>query len=116
MFKNSIKPLLKLQYNMCKTAILKKTKKKVFKANYCFMQVKSVAECSKGSILQYFQPSLSYQLSLIRPLFCLFLSGPLTKVLLYRTFDVQNLTVTGLQIYGGPGSFSHDFKIWPITF
>ena len=21
-----------------------------------------------------------------------------------------------LQIYGGPGSLSHDFKIWPITF
>ena len=24
--------------------------------------------------------------------------------------------VPGLQIYGGPGSLSHDFKIWPITF
>ena len=24
--------------------------------------------------------------------------------------------VTGLQIYGGPGSLSHDFKIWSITF
>ena len=23
---------------------------------------------------------------------------------------------TGLQIYGGLGSLSHDFKIWPITF
>ena len=22
----------------------------------------------------------------------------------------------GLQIYDGPGSLSHDFKIWPITF
>ena len=22
----------------------------------------------------------------------------------------------GLQIYGGPESLSHDFKIWPITF
>ena len=22
---------------------------------------------------------------------------------------------SGLQIYGGPGSLSHDFKIWPIT-
>ena len=28
------------------------------------MQVKSIAERSKGSILQYFQPSLSYHLSL----------------------------------------------------
>ena len=25
-------------------------------------------------------------------------------------------STTGLQIYGGPGSFSHDFKIRPITF
>ena len=28
------------------------------------MQVKSIAECYKGSILQYFRPSLSYNLSL----------------------------------------------------
>ena len=34
------------------------------------------------SILQYFQPSLSYHLPL-RPLFCLFLSGHLRQVLLY---------------------------------
>ena len=33
------------------------------------MQVKIIAECSKGSILQYFRPSLSYHLSL-RPLPC----------------------------------------------
>ena len=25
-------------------------------------------------------------------------------------------TISGLQIYGGPGSLSHDFNIWPITF
>ena len=46
------------------------------------MQVKSIAECSKGSILQYFQPSISYHLSL-RSLFCLFLSGRFTHVFLY---------------------------------
>ena len=46
------------------------------------MQVKSIAECSKRSILQYFGPSLSYQLSL-RSLFGLFLSGCLRQVLLY---------------------------------
>ena len=40
------------------------------------MQVRSIAECSNGSILQYFRPSLSYHLSL-RSLFCLFLSGRL---------------------------------------
>ena len=32
--------------------------------NICLMQVKSIAECSKGSILQYFRPSFSYHLSL----------------------------------------------------
>ena len=46
------------------------------------MQVKSIAECSKESILQYFRPSLSFHLSL-RSLFCLFLSGRFTQVLLY---------------------------------
>ena len=38
--------------------------KLVFKTHYHLMQVKSIAECSKGSILQYFRPSLSYHLSL----------------------------------------------------
>ena len=61
---------------------LSKRPKMVFKTDYCLMQVKSIAECSKGSILQYFRPSLSYQLSL-RPLFCLFWSGRFTQVLLY---------------------------------
>ena len=39
---------------------LKENPKLVFKTNYRLMQVKSIAECSKGSILQYFRPSLSY--------------------------------------------------------
>ena len=45
----------------------------VFKINYMYrlMQVRSAAECSMGSILQYFQPALSYHLSL-KALFCLF--------------------------------------------
>ena len=38
------------------------------------MQVKHIAECSKGSILQYFRPSLSYHFSL-RSLFCPFYTG-----------------------------------------
>ena len=49
------------------------------------MQVKSIAECSKGSILQYFRPSLGCRFPL-RPLFCLFLSGRLRQVLLYTSF------------------------------
>ena len=42
------------------------------------------------SILQYFQPSLSYHLSL-RPLFCLFLSGRLRQILLYQYENVLDL-------------------------
>ena len=59
-----------------------KDQKMVFKTNYRLMQVKNIAECSKGRILQYFRPSLSYHLSL-RPLSCLFLRGRFTHVLLY---------------------------------
>ena len=58
----------------------------VFKTNYRSMQVKSIAECSKGSILQYFRPSLSYHLSL-GSMFCLFLSGHFTQVLVYFCFQ-----------------------------
>ena len=53
------------------------------------------AECSNGSILQYFQPSLSYHLS-IRPLICLFLSGRFRQVLLYfmKEDDTRNHLTT----------------------
>ena len=51
------------------------------------MQVKSITECSKRSILQYFCPSVRYQLSL-RSLFCLFSCGRFTQVLLYLHLDV----------------------------
>ena len=62
-----------------------KDKKLVFNTNYRLMQIKSIAECSKGSILQYFWSALSYHLSL-RSLFCLFLSGRFTQVLLHNVF------------------------------
>ena len=65
--------------------------------DYCLMQVKSIAECSMGSILQYFRPSLSYHLS-FRPLFCLFLSDRLRQVLLYggredsgKNYDIMSI-------------------------
>ena len=55
------------------------------------------AECSKGSILQYFWPSLSYRLSL-RSLFCLFLSGRLTtgawSSVLISPIEPQNQKLT----------------------
>ena len=47
------------------------TPKLVFNTNCRLMQFKSIAECSKGSILQYFRPTLSYHFPLL-PLFCLF--------------------------------------------
>ena len=68
----------------------KRRSKLVFETDYHLMQVKSIAGCSKGSILQYFRPSLSYHLSL-RSLFCLFLSGPLRQVLLYLKILNQNI-------------------------
>ena len=37
----------------------KSDQKLIFKTNYRLMQVKSIAECSKESILQYLRPSLS---------------------------------------------------------
>ena len=60
------------------------------------MQVISLAECSMGSILQYFQPALSYYLSL-RSLFCLFLSDPLRQVLLY--IDQHNVATQQVTVY-----------------
>ena len=98
-FQQSVKSFEKKLYSQCaykiyyysKTCIkwpLSKLPKLVFKTIYCLMQVKSIAECSKGSILQYFRPSLNYQL-LSKFLFCLFLSGRFTQVLLY-TLNVND--------------------------
>ena len=61
------------------------------------MQVKSIAECSRGSILQYFWPSFSYQLSL-RSLFRLFLSGRFTQVLLYRQAAKAEMSLHKLSV------------------
>ena len=77
------------------------------------MQVKSIAECSKGSILQYFRPSSSYHLSL-RSLFHLFLSGHFTQILgyinFYFRFECSNplygTTVNPHNVLRGPGGSS----------
>ena len=63
---------------LCKTATLKKTEN-WFQDQLSLNAGKSIAECSKGSILQYFPPSLSYRLSL-RSSFFLFLNGRFTQV------------------------------------
>ena len=40
-----------------------------------------------------------------------------TLIMEAKTMDHdQTAKGAGLQIYGGCGSLSHDFKIWPITF
>ena len=70
-----------------------------FKTYYCLMQVKTIAECSKESILQYFWPSLSYHLA-FRSLVCLFLSGRFKLVLLYKALQEAAATSgnsTGLE-------------------
>ena len=63
-----------------KRPLNKKDQKLFFKTNYRLMQFKSIAECSKHYAI--LSTPLSYHLSL-RSLFCLFLSGCFTQVLLY---------------------------------
>ena len=58
----------------CVTTTLKKTEYLFSIPIIAKMQVKSIAECSKGGILQYCRPSLSYHLS-FRSLFYLLLSA-----------------------------------------
>ena len=82
-------------------ATQKEQKKLVFSTDHSLMQVKSIAECSKGSILQYFRPSLSNHFPL-RPLFCLSLSGRLRQVLLY--FRLPKYLSMGFQ-YNGQHKF-----------
>ena len=71
------------------------------------MQVKSIAECSKGSILQYFSPSLSYHLSL-RSLLCLFLSGRFTQVLLYINSFSMKTSIHSIENSIEPGQLNSE--------
>ena len=66
----------------------------VFKTHYRLMTVKSIAECFPWSILQYFRPSLSYNLPLWS-LFYLFLSGHFTQVLMYAKMCEEYLRSVG---------------------
>ena len=52
------------------------------------MKVESIAECSPWSILQYFWPALSGNLSW-KPIFGVLLSGHLMQVLLYFLIGFQ---------------------------
>ena len=69
------------------------------------MKVKSIAECSKWSILQYFWPALSNNWSW-KSNFGLFKSVCFTQVLLYTkttgaAVDVNSLTVIEIIRIGG---------------
>ena len=81
--KNAFYPCAERHYNKtCVNGHSQKDRKLLFKTNDHLMQVESIAECSKGSILQFFRSSLSYNLSL-RCLFLSFFSGRFAKVLRY---------------------------------
>ena len=92
-------------YKYSKTCVkwpLSKIPKISFQDQLSLMQVKSIAECSNGSILQYFRPSVSYYLSL-RSLFCRF-----------RVAVLHRLTITNLStILNSNATFSyyHSFDI-----
>ena len=78
-------PQAGLLYYYSKTCIkqsLSKRPKIGFQDQLSLNAVQKYCRMLKGSILQYFRPSLSYHLSL-RSLFCLFFSGRFTQVLLY---------------------------------
>ena len=59
------------------------------------MQVKHIAECSKGRILQYFQPSLSYNLSLISDFIFVYLKTgfTLTKKTIYAASSCTHMRI-----------------------
>ena len=60
--------------------------------NGSFTKVKSIAECSKGSILQYFWPALSNNsLLVLKTNFGLFESGRFTPDLLYRLYALMDV-------------------------
>ena len=67
----------------CLKQPLKKKTKIGFKDRISLNAGQKYCRMRQESILQYFPPSFSYHLSLI-PLFCLFLSGRFTQVLLYN--------------------------------
>ena len=72
----------------------KRTPKLVFfKTDYLLMQVKSIAECYKGSILQYFLPSLTYNVPFVIKIFVLSIFEWLLKTGFTVTKWVFNYTL-----------------------
>ena len=101
-------------HKTCLKQPLSNRPKLFFKTNYGLMQIKNIAECSKGSILQYFRPSLSYHLSL-SSLFCLFLCGRLRQFLPYHTLLRLCFVVISF-IYTCTCDINHRWKIKILIF
>ena len=92
-------------YKYSKTCVkwpLSKMLKISFQDQSSLKQVESIAECSKGSILQYFRPSLSYHVSL-RSLFCRFRVAVLYRFTITDLSTVSNSNATF--------SYYHSFDI-----
>ena len=87
-------------------ATKKEDQKLGFKTDYRLMQVNSIAECSNGSILQYFRPSLSYHLPL-RSFCCLFFEWPLKTGFTVNVFmyDYIHMEQTNKQTFSGQKHF-----------
>ena len=94
----------------------KKKTKIGFKTAYHLMQVRSIAERSKGNILQYLRPSLSYHLSslslvtyweradrlaLVGDVFCIFVTFPSGVILDLSFPDLCRLSYFITSIFGG---------------
>ena len=85
----------------------KTPQKLAFNTDFRLMQVKSIAECSMGSILQYFSPSLCYHFPL--KLFLSISKWPLKTgftVLISIRHDMPQSSVIGVRFYCLTPAFS----------
>ena len=87
---HTVKPVLSDHSKIDKTKILM--------TNGSLMKVESIAECSHWSILQYFWPALSENLSW-KPNFGFFLSGRLRQVLLYFIWKLKKKVLEIFRTY-----------------
>ena len=117
---------LKLYVKICLKRPLKKKTKIGFQDNYRLIQIKRIAECSTGSILQYFRPSLSYHLSLGQKKLIIRFSSTFWKkqtreagFLFYFLFPQKQMRDAGLLFYflkNRRGMYLHEPLYSPTMF
>ena len=99
-----------------KTCLMRPLKKEdqklVFKTDYRLMQVKSIAECSKGNILQSFRPSFSYHL-LLRSLFVHRLTVRWILLSKWDFFTTKKDGSTGATALESDGPYFEIMGQWP---